>query len=65
MLSYPTILDLQSIQSIKPQFGLLMLIDKASAINSQTCVLAGEQKQIHLITTNNDPEGFKKIVDNL
>jgi type IV pilus assembly protein PilB len=60
--SYRSILEINDIKNIVPNFNMLKLVSRDLATRSQTCILWGEKKQIDIVTTNNYPEELGSII---
>lgn len=57
-----SILELQDIQALKPDFVQLKIMPKATAEKIQVLVFAKEKNKLKLLTTNNFPEQVQKVV---
>ncbi len=57
-----SILELQDVQAIQPDFVQLKIMPKATAEKIQVLVFGKEKNRLNLLTTNNYPEQVQKVV---
>ncbi len=57
-----SILELQDVQALSPDFDQLKIMPKITAEKIQVLIFAKEKNKLKLLTTNNFPEQLKKVV---
>ena len=56
-----TILDIEDIHSIKPNFDEIKILKRETCEKTETIIFDKKENTLKIITTNNFPEELKKI----
>jgi hypothetical protein len=57
-----TILEIEDIQNIQPDFEQLKILDQETAQNTQVLIFAKEKNILKVLTTNNYSKSLNKIM---
>lgn len=60
-----SILEIDDLQGISPDFDQLKILPKETAEKIETMIFAKEKNTLKVLTTNNFPEGVRKLLKNL
>ncbi|HMT01257.1 MAG TPA: GspE/PulE family protein [Candidatus Absconditabacterales bacterium] len=60
-----TILERQDIESIKPDFEKVKILNRSAAEKIQAIIFDSEKNTFHILTTNNFPDHLQKLIKNL
>jgi hypothetical protein len=60
-----SILEIDDLQGISPDFEQLKILPKETAEKIETMIFSKEKNTLKVLTTNNFPEGLGKLLKNL
>lgn len=56
-----TILEIQDLQAMQPDFSVIRLMEREKCDNMQTIIFGKEKNTLKILTTNNFPDQVQKL----